>query len=74
MLRIQTGEEPSGINDDLPGAHLFGVEVVPNEIVDIVQFLKEGKASNGLLEKKNKILAIKEAPYTLINGSLYKLG
>ena len=33
----------------------------------------KGQAPEGLIWKKNKILAIKSAPYTLINGSLYKL-
>ena len=67
-------KEPLGINDDLPNTHLFRVEEVLEELIDIVQFLQEGKVPKGLSKKKNKILAIKEAPHTLINGSLYKIG
>ena len=53
---------------------MFRVEAVLNELVDIVQFLQEGKYLEGLSKKRKEILAIKVAPYTLINGSLYKLG
>ena len=33
-----------------------------------------GKITRRILQKKKKILAIKATPFTLINGSLYKLG
>ena len=36
--------------------------------------LQEGKAPDHYSEKKKKILTIKVAPFTLINGNLYKLG
>ena len=62
------------IDDEFLDAHLFRVKVVTNGLVDIVQFLHEGNSLDVLSKKKNKILAIKVAPYTLINGSLYKLG
>ena len=41
-------------------------------MAEIVQYLQEGKAPDHYLEKKKKILTIKVAPYTLINGNLYK--
>lgn len=71
---MQIGEEPSDIEDDFLDAHLIRVEAVPKELVDIVQFLQGDQAPKGLTKKKKKILAIKVTPYTLINGSLYKLG
>ena len=68
------GEDLTGINDDLPDAHLFRVEAIPSELVKIGQYLQEGKTPDHYSEKKKKILTIKVAPFTLINGNLYKLG
>ena len=74
MSRVESGEDPTGINNNLPDAHLFRVETIPIELVEIGQYLQEGKAPNHYSEKRKKILTIKVAPYTLINGNLYKLG
>ena len=74
LLRIQIGTELSSIDNDFPDAHLFRVEGVIEELANIFQFLQEGKALEGLTKIKKKILSIREDPYTLINGSLYKLG
>ena len=74
MSRIESGEDPTGIEDDLPNAQLFRVEGIPSELVEIGQYLQEGKAPDHYSEKRKKILTIKVAPFTLINGNLYKLG
>ena len=73
LLIFHTVEELIGIEIDLPDAHLFKVEEIPKELVDIVQFLQDGKSIDVLLEKRKKILVIKKTPYSLINESLYKL-
>jgi hypothetical protein len=73
LSRVESGKDPTGIDDDIPYAHLFRVEAIPAELEEIGQYLQEGKASNHYIEKKNKILTIKASPYTLINGKLYKL-
>ena len=54
------------INHELPDAHLFRVEVMPIELEDISHVLYQGKAPEGILERKKKILSMKYAPYTLI--------
>ena len=74
LSRIESGEDPTGIEDDLPDSHLFRVEAIPSELVEIGQYLQEGKAPEHYSEKRKKILTIKDAPFTLINGNLYKLG
>ena len=71
---VKSGEDPTGIDDDLPDAHLFRVEAIPAELAEVGQYLQEGKAPDHYLEKRKKILTIKAAPYTLISGNLYKLG
>ena len=35
LSRIDTGEEPTGVDDDLPDAHLFRIEAVPEELEEI---------------------------------------
>ena len=42
LSRIDTGEEPTGIDDDFPDAHLFRIEAVPEELEEIAQFLETG--------------------------------
>jgi hypothetical protein len=46
LSRIESGEDPTGIQDDLPNAHLFRVEAIPSELTEIGQYLQEGKAPN----------------------------
>ena len=41
---------------------------------DIAQFLQEVRAPEGMPKKKKKVLEMKIALYTLIDGFLYKLG
>lgn len=74
MSRIESGKVTMGIDDDLPDAHLFRVEAIPAELVEITQYLQEGKEPKHYSEKRKKILTIKVTPFTLVNGSLYKLG
>ena len=74
LSKVESGEDPTGIDDDLPDAHLFRVEEIPAELEEIGQYLQEGKSLDHYSEKKKKILTIKVTPYTLINGNLYKLG
>ena len=64
----------TGIKDDLPDAHLFRLEAVPVGLEEIAQFLEDGQALEGMSTKKKKILAMKAAPYSLVNGFLYKMG
>lgn len=74
LSRLEIGEDAIGIEDELPDAHLFRIEVVPQELADKTQFLEEGRALEDLSERQKKILAMKAAPYTLINRFLYRLG
>ena len=48
-------------------AHLFWIEAVPVELEEIAQFLENGQAPEGMSTKKKQILAMKAAPYSLIN-------
>jgi hypothetical protein len=54
--------------------NLFRAEATPKELEEIVNFLEDGKSFEHLPTNKRKILAINDAPFTLINGYLYQLG
>ena len=71
LSRIETGEEPIGIDNDLPNTHTFKVEETPKELADIVQFLQDNQAPSRLHKRKNKILATKAIPYTLMRRYFY---
>ena len=74
LSTINTGEESTGVEDDLPDTHLFRIEAVPAELEEITQFIENGQAPEGMNTKNKQILAMKASPYTLINGFLYKMG
>ena len=40
----------------------------------MAQFLENGQAPDGMSMKRKQIVAMKVAPYSLINGFLYKMG
>ena len=71
---IDIREEPTGVEDDLSDAHLFRIKVVPVELEKMAQFLENGQAPDGMSMKRKQIVAMKVAPYSLINGFLYKMG
>jgi hypothetical protein len=67
-------EDPTNIEDDLPDAHLFCVKETPKDLNKIENFLEEGKAPKDISTNKKKVLALKVAPFTIINKYLYKMG
>ena len=62
LSRIDTGEEPTRVEDDLLDAHLFRIEVVSVELEEIDQFLEDGQAPEGMSTKKKQILSMKATP------------
>ena len=67
-----TGESPTGVDDDLPDATLFAVEIAPRWARTIVTFLSMGTISS---EESNTMDIIEDsAPYQLISGRLYRMG
>jgi len=55
-LRIESGEEPTRVEDDLPDALFFKVEYVLHELEGISWFLHDGITPKGMPMKKQKIL------------------
>lgn len=68
------GEIGSDIDDELPDAHLFRVEGVADQFVDITTYLMIGSTPTDLTIVQNKQLVTKSISYQLIARQLYKLG
>lgn len=45
LLRIESGEAGGNLDDELPNAQLFRVEIVPDQLAKIVAHLTTEKAS-----------------------------
>jgi hypothetical protein len=69
LSHILTGGDAGNVDDSLPYAHLFAVQLVDDYFAYIVQFL-----STGVAPPKFTIAHKKPTDYQLIAGNLYKLG
>ena len=75
LSRIMSGEEPIGVDDELPDASLFRVELVPKWSEQVIQLLTTGSLTHtgDTIQEKTEFL---EAcgRFQLLSGSLYYLG
>ena len=53
---IETGEEPTNMEEALPNAQLYAVHIVNGHFEDIIYFLKTGTASQGYSVQQKKEL------------------
>ena len=74
LSRVENGEEPTNIDDGLPDAQFFWVEVTDDHYAPIVHFLSTGVALAEILISQKKQLVVKASDFQLIIGQLYKLG
>ncbi|MCO5563733.1 hypothetical protein L7F22_017380 [Adiantum nelumboides] len=74
LSRITNGEAPIGVDDDLPDTSLFMVETIPEWSEKIVNFLVNGFPPKELRKDVARRLIKECEPYSLIAGTLYKLG
>ena len=77
LSQIESGEEPTILEDNFPDAQLFAVTMMEyqnKEINTIIHFLSTGYVPPGFSTNNKKHLVIKAADFTLIIGHLYKLG
>ena len=68
LSRIELGEEPSSIEDDLPDAQLFRLGMVDEHYKQIVQFLATGKVPEEFTTTQKKQLVVKAPEFQLIIG------
>jgi hypothetical protein len=67
-------EDAENLDDNLPDAHLFVVQMVDDYFSDIVQFLNIGVAPLQFIVAQKKQLVMKATDYQLITVNSYKLG
>ena len=71
---IESGEEPTILEDNLPDAQVFSIYVVDKQFDAIIHLLNTGYAPEDYSTWQKKQLVSKALYYTLIIGQLYKLG
>ena len=73
MSWIPNGEKLIGVEDDLPDAPLFLVDLIPEWAEEICYYLTNGLPTDTPLDiAKARKLIRNVAPYQLIAGQLYK--
>ena len=73
LSRIDSGEEPSNLEDNLPDAPLFSIQIIDEYYADIIHFITTGWAPVEFTKHQMKQLVVKAADFTLIAGQLYNL-
>ena len=74
LSRIETGKEPTKLEDNLLDAQLFSIQIADDYFRDIIEFLMTGIAPKEFTTQQKKQLVVKATDFTLIAGQLYKLG
>ena len=74
MSRLESGEEPTNMDEGLPDAQLFSIQIVDDYFQDIVQYLSIGIPPPEMTTQQKKQLVVRAADFTLIAGQLYKMG
>ena len=74
LSRLESGEEPTDLEDSLPNAQLFSIHITYEYFANIIEFLIIGNAPAEYNEKQRKQLVVKATDFSIIAGQLYKLG
>jgi hypothetical protein len=74
LSRLKHGEEPTSLEDTLPGAQFLAIIKVDDHFIEIVQFLSIGMAPRKYTIIQKKQLVVHVADFSLIAGKLYKMG
>ena len=76
LSRLDTGDPPVGIEDELPDAALFQIqtEISENWYDQMLHYLQDGIFLEGMDKDYRRRLALRSRPYLIIAGFLYKRG
>ena len=61
LSKIDSGEEPSNLEDSFPDAQLFSIQIADEYYADIVHFLTTGWAPSEFTKQQKKQLVVKVA-------------
>ena len=76
LSRIESGEKPTSLEDNLPNVKIFAVTMMDNQDLElnaIIHFLSTSYAPPGSSINQKKQLVVRAADFTLIARHLYKL-
>ena len=68
LSRIDSGEEPSNLEENLPNAQLFSIQSADEYYADTIHFLTIGRAPEEFTKHKKRQLVVKATDFTLIAG------
>lgn len=74
LLRIETREEPTNLEEELTDVQLFAVSVVDGHFEDIIHFLIVGIVPKGYFVQQKKELVVHVTNFFVISWHLYKMG
>ncbi|MCO5560567.1 hypothetical protein L7F22_014182 [Adiantum nelumboides] len=74
LSRLTNGELPIGVQDDLPDAYLFNVEMVPKWSKDVVPFLTMGTLRLSDSMEANLASVVNTQCFSILAGRLYHKG
>eukprot|EP00253_Pinus_taeda_P020636 PITA_20636 len=74
LSRIETGKEPTSLEEGLPDAQLFVVRIAGRHFEDIIHFLMTGIALKEYSVQNKKELVVRASHFSVITGHLYKMG
>lgn len=72
LSRLSMVEAIEPIDDNLPDAHIFNVDIIHLEYVGIIHYLTQEEFPVDFIEKQKKRLIFKAEPYTMLGETLYK--
>ena len=74
LSHLTSGEAPKGIEDDLPDAYLFNIEMIPKWSEKLVPLLTIGQLDIPLPIQEKYSLIQKAASFVMLAGRMYHLG
>jgi hypothetical protein len=74
LSRLTEAEGMEPVNDALPDAQLFNVDVITDQYKDIIQYLTSQEFPAGFSTAKKRNLIEQCAPFTMLGSVLYRLG
>ena len=70
LSRLTNGEEPIGVDDDLPDAYLFNIEMVPRWSEDLIPLLTIGQLNIPKPLQERQLLVQKSSPFVILAGRM----
>ena len=68
LSRLTNGEKPIGVDDDLPDAYLFNIEMVPRWSEELIPLLTIGQLNIPKPLQEKQLLVQKSSPFVMLAG------